>query len=306
MVETSQVTEREINVWTILGGYGQLGQSFHDVLSDAGITHEILGRNDVDITSMSSISSQLAAIHPTIIVNCAAWTAVDNAEDNAADAFLINETGARNVALVAKSLQSRLVHISTDYVFPGTETGARAEDAPTGPSSVYGASKLAGENAVLTEHGSNSLVVRTAWLYSQYGGNFVKTMIRKALTDSEVRVVNDQLGQPTHAAELARHVVELVQNDAARGVFHGTNSGSATWFDLTVAIYELLGVDTRLVTAVDSSAYPTKAQRPNNSVLGHQKTLALGIQEMRPWHDALSDSITSIASVIRKELTNES
>jgi dTDP-4-dehydrorhamnose reductase len=303
MVETSQVTEREINVWAILGGYGQLGQSFHDVLSDAGITHEILGRNDVDITSMSSVSSQLAAIHPTVIVNCAAWTAVDNAEDNAAEAFLINETGARNVALVAKDLQSRLVHISTDYVFPGNEGGARNEDAATGPTSVYGASKLAGEEAVLSEYGDNSLVVRTAWLYSKYGANFVKTMVRKALTSSEVRVVDDQHGQPTLTTDLARHVVELVNNKDALGIFHGTNSGNTTWYELTRAIYDALGVSTSLVSPVDSSAYPTKARRPSNSVLGHQRTISLGIPEMRSWSEALADSLPEISELLSKELS---
>ena len=303
MVETAQVTEREINVWAILGGHGQLGQSFRDVLSDARVSHEILGRNDVDITNMSSVSSQLSALHPTVIVNCAAWTAVDNAEDNAAEAFLINETGARNVALVAKDLQSRLVHISTDYVFPGNEGGARNEDAATGPTSVYGASKLAGEEAVLSEYGDNSLVVRTAWLYSKYGANFVKTMVRKALTSSEVRVVDDQHGQPTLTTDLARHVVELVNNKDALGIFHGTNSGNTTWYELTRAIYDALGVSTSLVSPVDSSAYPTKARRPSNSVLGHQRTISLGIPEMRSWSEALADSLPEISELLSKELS---
>ena len=306
MVETIEVTEREINVWVILGGNGQLGLSFQDVLNGAGIKNQILGRQEVDVTNSAMTSAKLKAINPAVIVNCAAWTAVDNAEDNAAEAFLINAEGARNVAIAARHSGAKLVHISTDYVFPGHETGSREEYAETGPASVYGASKLAGEQGVISEYDDNSLIVRTAWLYSQYGSNFVKTMIRKAFTQSEVRVVNDQLGQPTNAADLAKHVVDLVQHQGAHGIFHGTNSGSATWFDLTVAIYELLGVDTALVSAVDSSAYPTKARRPSNSVLGHQRTLSLGIKEMRPWRDALSESITAIASVIEKELDHES
>jgi dTDP-4-dehydrorhamnose reductase len=306
MVETSQVTEREINVWAILGGHGQLGCSFRDVLSAAGISHEILGRNGVDITNMSSVSSQLTAIHPTVIVNCAAWTAVDNAEDFESDAFAINAEGARNVAIAARTIGARLVHISTDYVFPGDEVSARDEDAATGPSSVYGASKLAGEEAVLSEYSANSLIVRTAWLYSKYGGNFVKTMVRKALTSSEVRVVNDQHGQPTSAVDLADHVVDLVQHNEAQGIFHGTNSGSTTWYDLTRAIYEMLGVSTSLVSPVDSSAYPTKALRPSNSVLGHQRTLSLGIPEMRTWLEALAASLPEIADLLKKELAHES
>lgn len=292
-------------MWVVLGGHGQLARSIHDVLNELGIEHRLLGRNEVDVTNISNVADQMSVVKPHVIVNCAAWTAVDNAEDFPVEAFLINGDGARNVAQVAHHLNSRLVHVSTDYVFQGTQNGAHAENSPTGPSSVYGASKLAGEKAVLTEHPNNSLVVRTAWLYSQYGGNFVKTMIRKALTHSQVRVVNDQVGQPTYAADLARHVVDLVQHPNATGIFHGTNSGSATWFDLTVTIYDLLGVDTKLVLPVDSSAYPTKACRPSNSVLGHNRTIALGVQEMRTWSRALNDSIETISSSVRKELRNE-
>jgi dTDP-4-dehydrorhamnose reductase len=292
-------------VWVVLGGHGQLALSIHDVLSELGIEHRLFGRNEVDVTNISSVTDQMAVLKPKVIVNCAAWTAVDNAEDFPTEAFLINGEGARNVAQVARDLNSRLAHISTDYVFQGTQSGSHTENTPTDPSSVYGASKLAGEEAVLAEYPSNSLVVRTAWLYSQYGGNFVKTMIRKALTHSEVRVVNDQVGQPTFAADLARHLVALVEHPNATGIFHGTNSGSATWFDLTVAIYDLLGIDTKLVVPVDSSTYPTKARRPSNSVLAHDRTIALGLQEMRSWSQALSDSIETISSVFRKELSNE-
>jgi dTDP-4-dehydrorhamnose reductase len=306
MVETSQVTEREIAVWAILGGHGQLGCSFRDVLTVAGIPFYILSRTEADITDRDGLVHSLTSLRPTVIVNCAAWTAVDNAEDFASEAFAINAEGARNVAIAARTIGARLVHISTDYVFPGDEVGARNEDAATGPSSVYGASKLAGEEAVISEYSANSLIVRTAWLYSKYGGNFVKTMVRKALTSSEVRVVNDQNGQPTLATDLAEHVVELVQHNEAQGIFHGTNSGSTTWYDLTRAIYEMLGVSTSLVSPVDSFAYPTKARRPSNSVLGHQRTMSLGIPEMRTWLEALAASLPEIADLLKKELAHES
>ena len=306
MVETSEVTEREIVMWAILGGHGQLGCSFHDVLTSAGIPFKIFSRAEADITDRDGLIQVLTSQQLTVIVNCAAWTAVDNAEDFKSEAFAINADGTRNVAIAARTIGARLVHISTDYVFPGDEVGARAEGAPTGPSSVYGASKLAGEEAVLSEYSTNSLIVRTAWLYSKYGGNFVKTMVRKALTSSEVRVVNDQHGQPTLATDLAQHVVELVQHNEAQGIFHGTNSGDTTWYDLTRAIYEMLGVSTSLVSPVDSSAYPTKARRPRNSVLGHQRTLSLGIPEMRTWWEALSASLPEISDLLKKELSHES
>lgn len=306
MVETSEVTEREIAVWAILGGYGQLGCCFRDVLTQANIPFHILSRAEADITNRDGLLHVLTSLQPTVIVNCAAWTAVDNAEDCELEAFAINADGARNVAIAARTIGARLIHISTDYVFPGDEVGAQNEEDTTGPSSVYGASKLAGEEAVLSEYSANSLIVRTAWLYSKYGGNFVKTMVRKALTSSEVRVVNDQHGQPTLATDLAKHVVELVQHNEAQGIFHGTNSGNTTWYDLTRAIYELLGVSTSLVSPVDSSAYPTKARRPSNSVLGHQRTLSLRIPEMRTWLEALSTSLPEIADLLKKELAHES
>jgi len=290
-------------VWVILGGQGQLGLSFRDVLTQSGIPHHILGKETVDITNADNVKECLAELKPTVVVNCAAWTAVDNAEDFPTEAFAINADGARNVAIASRDIGARLVHISTDYVFPGNESGARNEDAVTGPTSVYGASKLAGEEAVLSEYGDNSLVVRTAWLYSKYGANFVKTMVRKALTSSEVRVVNDQHGQPTLTTDLAKHVVDLVNNKVAAGIFHGTNSGNTTWYELTRAIYEALGVSTSLVSPVDSSAYPTKARRPNNSVLGHQRTISLGIPEMRSWSDALAESLPEITELLSKELS---
>jgi dTDP-4-dehydrorhamnose reductase len=306
MVETIEVTEFEIAVWAILGGHGQLGSCFRDVLSELAIENKIFNSSEIDVTKISSITDGLAKYQPSVIINCAAWTAVDNAEDNVEEAFLINAEGARNVAIAARNSGARLVHVSTDYVFPGDEVGARDEYAATGPPSVYGASKLAGEQAVASEYGDNSLIVRTAWLYSKYGANFVKTMVRKALTNSEVRVVNDQLGQPTLASDLARHIADLVHHDDATGIFHGTNSGSATWYDLTIAIYEALGVQTSLVSPVDSSAYPTKARRPSNSVLGHMHTMSLGINEMRPWADALLESLPEISELIKEEFKNES
>ena len=303
MVETVEATKRKIAVWVILGGHGQLGLSFRDVLTQLEIPHQILGRETVDITNADSITQCLMEIKPTVVVNCAAWTAVDNAEDFPTEAFAINADGARNVAIAARHISARLVQISTDYVFPGNKLGPRAENEATGPTSVYGASKLAGEEAVLNEHGDNSLVVRTAWLYSKYGANFVKTMVRKALTSSEVRVVNDQHGQPTLTTDLAHHVVELVNIKDAVGIFHGTNSGDTTWFELTRKIYEALGESTSLVSPVDSSAYPTKARRPNNSVLGHQRTISLGIPEMRLWSEALAESLPAISGLLSKELS---
>ena len=292
-------------MWVILGGNGQLGQSFAEVLTQSSTTYRIVGRETADITDLNSVRHLLTELQPKVVVNCAAWTAVDNAEDHEKGAFLINADGARHIAIASKEINARLVHISTDYVFPGTDVGPYSETSATGPVSAYGRSKLAGEKAVLEEYPENSLIVRTAWLYSKYRANFVKTMVRKCLQNAPVKVVNDQLGQPTLATDLARHIENLVAHPNATGIFHGTNSGSATWCDLTVAIYNALGADTSLVTPVPSSEYPTKATRPKNSVLGHQHTIDLGVSEMRPWDAALKSCIGEIKDVIEKELCNE-
>ena len=288
-------------MWLVLGGSGQLGQSLKEVLAQSGIEHIVVGRNEVDITHQSNVESFLKTTQPTVVVNCAAWTAVDAAEDHVAEANIINNVGTRHIAIASRKNNARLFHVSTDYVFPGTSNKPYAEHDATGPVSVYGKSKLAGEQAIQNEHPENSLIIRTAWLYSQYQANFVKTMVRKALQTAPVRVVSDQLGQPTLATDLARHMIMLANHPTANGIFHGTNSGSTSWFGLTLAIYRALGVDEALVTPVPSSEYPTKATRPSNSVLSHQRTIDLGIPEMQNWEDALKIALPEITSTIENE-----
>lgn len=175
------------------------------------------------------------------------------------------------------------------------------EDDPTGPVSVYGKSKLCGEQASLSEYSSHTYIVRTAWLYSKYGHNFVKTMARKALANDPVRVVNDQLGQPTHAGDLAKHIFEIVTSQAPTGIYHGTNSGQTSWYELTKSIYQMLGKSVDLVSAVPSTEYPTKAPRPSFSVLSHNKTIANNISEMQPWTDALRHNMDDIRKAIEAE-----
>lgn len=272
-----------------------------EALVERGISYVALGSGECDITEPESVLKALNAHRPDVVVNCAAWTGVDAAEDNKEAAFAVNCGGAGNVARACGETGATLVHVSTDYVFAGTGSGPYAEDAATAPVSVYGKSKLCGEEAVRAAHGSRSYVIRTAWLYSRHGGNFAKTMLRRALAGAAVRVVEDQFGQPTLAEDLARHIIDIVASSTPFGVYHGTNSGSASWYDFATALYEFAGADTSLVSPVASTEYPTKAVRPSNSVLGHDRTVTAGMSEMRPWRDAAEASAKGIIYVLSQE-----
>lgn len=287
--------------WLVLGAGGQLGRCLQEALTESGTPHVALTSPECDITDPSALEHSLGRHKPRVVVNCAAWTAVDAAEDNVETAFSVNCRGAGNVARACRAAGSLLVHVSTDYVFPGTESGPYAEDAPTGPVSAYGKSKLCGELEVLAALPDASYIVRTAWLYSRHGGNFAKTMLRRALTGTPVRVVDDQRGQPTLADDLARHIIDIVSAHAPFGVYHGTNSGEASWCDFARDIFRLSGSGEHLVSAVDSSEYPTRAVRPRNSVLGHDRTRLNGLTEMRHWSAALAASVRAIIDVIDEE-----
>jgi dTDP-4-dehydrorhamnose reductase len=287
--------------WLVLGAGGQLGLSLQEVLTNASIPHVALGSKECDITDPASVAAALNLASPEVVVNCAAWTAVDAAEDHEDDAFLVNCSGPANLASACRASGARFVHISTDYVFAGDQVGPYGEDAPTGPVSVYGRSKLCGEREVMSAHPHGAYVVRTAWLYSKYGSNFAKTMLRRARIGAAVRVVNDQTGQPTLADDLARHLRDIVTSTAPAGIYHGTNAGACTWFDFARELYSLAGADVSLVSPVPSSEYPTRAVRPSNSVLGHARTIAAGVPEMRPWEGAAADSVTTIVEELSKE-----
>lgn len=289
-------------MWLIVGGFGQLGSALTTELTSLGIDHAVIDRPDIDITDGEATLRAVDRIAPDVIVNTAAWTAVDAAEDHEDEAMLVNRDGARNVARAARETGARLVHISTDYVFDGRSDSPYTEDQPAHPRSAYGRTKFAGDVAVLDEHPESTLIVRTAWLYSEFGHNFVKTMVRQALADNKVRVVNDQTGQPTYARDLATHIIDLIDKEAAAGTYHGTNSGQTTWFDLTKLIYSELGRPTDLVTPVPTSEYPTKAVRPSYSVLGHDRTRAAGIAEMREWSLAVKEAIPRVRAAVEGEV----
>jgi dTDP-4-dehydrorhamnose reductase len=288
-------------MWLILGAEGQLGLSLQLVLSKNHIPFRHLGRSHLDISNRDQCQQVFSEVMPSVVVNCAAWTAVDLAEDHEEEASYVNCDGVRNIAIACREVSATLIHISTDYVFSGIAESPYEIDAPTSPSSAYGRSKLCGEKAIQEELPNNFYIFRTAWLYSQFKNNFVKTMIRKALSQSPVRVVADQIGQPTEALDLAQHILDVVTSKAPAGIFHGTNSGQATWYELTQEIYEALNVDKSLVTPVETSEYPTKAVRPKYSVLSHAHTVELGIAEMEDWKKTLLSVLPAITQQILEE-----
>ena len=296
MVETTEVAV----TWLLLGANGQLGRSLQDVLSASGISFVATGRDDVDITYIESIENAIKTMSPSVIVNMAAWTDVDGAESHRDDAFMVNATGAGNVAKIASLFKIPLVHISTDYVFDGTQTMPYRIDDATNPLSVYGASKLQGELLVQAAHPHGSWIVRTAWLYSQYGKNFARTIARKGLAGDNLSVVNDSFGQPTSALALARQILALVLAHPPAGIFHGTNSGQASWYEFANELVMPIK-NHGSVTPVPSITFPTVAVRPQYSVLDHIEWSAHGIAAMPHWRDSLKEIHSAILYSVKEE-----
>lgn len=288
--------------WLITGGSGQLGIAVSQELDKHGIAFHAWRSKDLDITNSSIVTEAIEKLSPTVIINCAAWTDVDGAESQELDASRVNSDGPENLALAAKLSKSRLIQVSTDYVFSGeNQTPWQIEDE-INPQSTYGRTKALGESRVLASNPESSFVVRTAWLYSPWGKNFAKTMTKLAIKgDGEVRVVNDQVGQPTSASDLAKQLVELGLSTSPAGIYHGTNSGQATWFDFAQEIFKLAGADVSRVTSVSSSEYPRAAKRPSYSVLSHDAWASTSVEPLRDWRIALANAMPAIISAVKAE-----
>ncbi|MGB7961603.1 MAG: dTDP-4-dehydrorhamnose reductase [Propionicimonas sp.] len=279
--------------WLIVGSWGQLGRELLAALADQDVVG--IDRADVDITDPAAVDAAFASFRPTVVVNAAAYTAVDAAETDRATALSINGTAVEHLARAAAAAGvARLLHVSTDYVFPGTGSTPYAEDAEPGPASVYGQTKLVGERAVLGLLPDSGYVVRTAWLYGEHGNNFVKTMLRLERQRETLSVVDDQIGQPTAARDLAHQIRLLAESAAPAGIYHGTNSGQTSWFGLTQEIFGLIGADPDRVRPTDTASFPRPAPRPAYSVLGHDRWAAVGLPEMRPWQEALAETLPAL------------
>ncbi len=294
----------------VTGRDGQLARSLQalpEVGGTAGrdVSVVAIGRPELDITDAASVARAIAAHAPDIVVNAAAYTAVDRAESEREAAFRVNRDGAGNVAAAAAQAGLPVIHISTDYVFSGREAGWRREDDATDPQNVYGASKLAGEAAVAGANPAN-VTLRTAWVYSPYSGNFLKTMLRLAGERERLGVVADQFGTPTYAPDIAQAIVVAARailaaprDDAWRGVFHLTASGEASWADFAREIFRqsaALGGPSATVDAITTADYPTPAARPANSRLDNGRFAAVFGHRLPDWRDGVARCLAALGA----------
>jgi len=277
--------------WLVTGGRGMLATDLAEVLRRGGEDVSCVGRDILDVRREADCRSVISGYD--VVVNAAAWTAVDDAESHEPQAYAVNAVGAANVARACRLAGARLVHLSTDYVFSGDATSPYAEDGPADPRSAYGRTKAAGEWAVRAEC-PESLIVRTAWLYGAHGPNFVRTIARLGGERESVSVVDDQRGQPTWTRDLAEAIVRLVQAEAPAGTYHGTSAGSATWFTFAQELFAALGLDPAKVTPTTTDAFPLPAPRPAYSVLGHDAWRRVGVEPIRDWRAAVAASAAEV------------
>ncbi|KRD63885.1 NAD(P)-dependent oxidoreductase [Flavobacterium sp. Root935] len=259
----------------VTGANGQLGSEL-GLLSKSYLEYEWIfaNRKDITLDNLELLKVQLDEIQPNIIFNCGAYTAVDQAETEKELAFTINHFAVELIAKYAFKNNVKLIHISTDYVFDGLSSNALTEDAQTNPINVYGDSKLAGEIACLKEN-PDSIIIRTSWVYSKFGNNFVKTMQRLMQERDEINVVNDQIGSPTYAADLAQVMINIIESSKwIPGVYNYSNEGEISWYEFALSIKELGGYNCK-VGGIPSASYPTPAKRPSFSLLNKEKIKAI-------------------------------
>lgn len=277
----------------LTGANGQLGRCFQDRLP-AGWQILATDSAELDITDLAQVTATVSAFKPDAIVNAAAYTAVDKAESDVELAERINATGPAHLASVAAQHGIRLVHVSTDYVFDGNADTPYTEESPTNPLSVYGITKLAGERAVSTT-APDAIIVRTAWVFSEYGNNFVKTMLRLGKERDALSIVDDQRGCPTYAGDIAQAIIALLQLNAAGGIYHYAGDKEVSWFEFAQAIISVAVQNAALtkaptLTPITTAQYPTPAHRPAYSTLAGDKIKGLGIA-LSDWQGALNKTI---------------
>jgi dTDP-4-dehydrorhamnose reductase len=289
----------------VIGKHGQVARALVEAGTSAGVEVVPLGRPELDLEAPDTVPPALTAADPNVVVNAAAYTAVDQAEREPAKAMAVNERGAAIVAAAACALGVPVIHLSTDYVFDGTKATRYVEEDPVAPCNVYGASKLAGEQAVAAAT-LDHLILRTAWVYAPYGNNFVRTMLALAPTRHEVRVVVNQLGCPTYAPDIAVAIIATAQNllnspgnRQLRGVFHLAGSEETSWADFAGAIFAFLaakGIPAPVVIPISSSDYPTAARRPANSRLDSGKLLLIHRLALPSWRASIKLCLERLTS----------
>lgn len=271
----------------VTGANGQLGNEMQVLAKEnPQHTYYFTDVQELDICDEQAVQTYMAEKQIELVVNCAAYTAVDKAEDDKTLAHKLNCEAPAGLASAAQANGAAMIHVSTDYVFDGTAHLPYTEDCPPCPNSVYGTTKLAGEQAVM-DRCERAAVVRTAWLYSTFGNNFVKTMLRLGQERDSLGVVFDQIGTPTYANDLARAIYTIINKGIVRGIYHFSNEGVCSWYDFTVAIHRLAGITSCQVRPLHSDEYPAKANRPAYSVLDKTKIKQTFGIEIPHWEQSL-------------------
>ena len=278
----------------VTGSNGQLGKELQQIAPSFPFFDFIfLSREDLPIHDVEKVKNIFKINHPQYLINCAAYTAVDKAETEKELAFQINGAAVGVLAAICKEQYCKFIHVSTDYVFDGTATVPYKEESPTNPQSVYGASKLEGEKQAL-QFDPDSLIIRTSWVYSEFGGNFVKTMLKLLSEKEEINVVNDQIGSPTYARDLAEAILQIISSQNWQpGIYNYSNDGVISWFDFASAIKQLTGSPCK-INPIPTSAYPTAAKRPAYSVLDKSKIQEVFNITTKNWEESLATCLTHL------------
>jgi len=276
----------------VTGSNGQLGQSLQKIAEkNKGFQFVFTDYETLDITNKEEVLNFFWQLEPDFCINAAAYTAVDLAETELEKAFLINADGAENLAEACKENNAQFIHVSTDYVFDGTNNLAYTEEDFPNPIGVYGASKLAGEELAL-EANPETIIIRTSWVYSEFGKNFVKTMLHLFSIKDELNVVADQFGQPTNATDLAEAIMEIVKsNKKTPGIYNFSNEGKISWYDFAKKIAEI-SQSSVIINPIETSQYPTPAKRPQNSTLDLEKIKTSYLVKIKPWEESLQKTIS--------------
>jgi dTDP-4-dehydrorhamnose reductase len=283
----------------LFGGSGILGAEVLRMLQNEKIDYVAPRSSNLDIRNKNLVTDFVQDFKPTWIINCAAWTNVDGAEDSFDEACELNEVAVENIAIAAKGIDCRVVHVSTDYVFDGESKTPYEEDSLVNPINKYGESKLRGEKALLDAI-PQSFVVRTSWLYGVSGKNFVKTIVGKALRNEPARVVDDQVGSPTSAKDLAAGIISIIRIQPASGIYNFSNEGSCSWFELARTVYKNVGADPELVEAIDSNSLNLKAKRPKFSLLNKDKWKVARLSEVPEWRSSLELVLPEIVTELKQ------
>jgi dTDP-4-dehydrorhamnose reductase len=280
----------------VTGYTGQLG---YDVVKN-GIVREFemhgVGSKDLDIKNEQAVMDYVEQLRPDAIIHCAAYTAVDQAEDYQKDCWNVNVSGTSYLAKAAKSAQAKFMYMSTDYVFDGEGETAFVETDATSPKGYYGETKLEGEKAVQDILGE-SFIVRISWVFGVNGNNFVKTMLRLAETRDELNIVGDQIGSPTYTFDLARLLIDMIQTNKY-GIYHASNEGYCSWAEFATEIFKQAGKDIK-VNAIPTEEYPTRAVRPKNSRMSKRKIIEMGFQPLPQWQDGLRHYLQQLSQEVK-------